>query len=172
MPEKSPGRLAPRIVARLVDAVILAVAGIALGRVLDFGLVWLTLQTVLVFAYFVVLDVCWATTVGKRCLGLQVTGPDGGAATVRQAAIREAFTLVGAIPFVGPVVALVAWIVIVVTVNRSSTGQGKHDELAGGTQVVTAEPSVRGDLVASASDLAGHDGRRPGHAGAPLELPR
>ena len=134
----SPGRLVPRIVARLIDAVVLAVVGIALGLILDFGMVWLSIQTVVVFGYFVILDVAWGTTLGKRLLGLQVTRPHGGRPTVRQATIREAFTLLGAIPFAGPVLALVAWIVIVVTINASPTGQGKHDRLAGGTLVVAA----------------------------------
>lgn len=142
-PDREPGtassaKLVPRIVARLVDAVIVAVVGIALGPALDFGPAWLMIQTVLVFGYFVILDVSWGTTLGKRLLGLEVRGPDGGAPTVRQAAIREAFTLVGAIPYAGPALALIAWIVIMVTIDSSPTGQGKHDELAGGTRVSTA----------------------------------
>jgi len=32
--------------------------------------------------------------------------------------------------------AIIAYIVIAVTINASPTKQGKHDELAGGTQVV------------------------------------
>ena len=40
------------------------------------------------------------------------------------------------IPFIGGLLTLVAVIVIAVTINSSPTKQGKHDELAGGTQVV------------------------------------
>ncbi len=40
------------------------------------------------------------------------------------------------IPFIGGLLTLVAVIVIAVTINGSPTKQGKHDELAGGTQVV------------------------------------
>jgi uncharacterized RDD family membrane protein YckC len=134
----TPGGVVPRIGARLIDAIIIAAVGVLAGLATNFGFVWLTLQAVLVFVYFVGLDVAWGTTIGKRALGLRVTGPDGRPPTVQQAAIREAFTLLGAIPFAGPVLALIAWIVIIATVASSSTGQGKHDELAGGTRVLTA----------------------------------
>lgn len=134
--DEDPGRLAPRTGARLIDAALLAAGGTALGLVLDFGSAWLVLQAVVVFAYFVLLDSAWGTTVGKRVLGLAVRGPGGGKPTVGQAAVREAFVLLGAVPYAGPVLALLAWIVILVTVNASPTGQGKHDELAGGTRVV------------------------------------
>ena len=132
------GRLLPRAVARVIDAIILGVVGVALGLALDFDFAWLALQAALVFAYFVVLVVTRGTTIGKGLLGLRVTGPHGGAPTVREAAIREAFTLLGAIPYVGGLLAFIAWIVIAVTIHSSPTGQGKHDALAGGTRVVTA----------------------------------
>jgi uncharacterized RDD family membrane protein YckC len=125
-----------RFGARVIDAVALVAVGAALGPLLDFGFAWLGLQAALVFVYFVVLDVAVGTTLGKRLLGLKVIGPQGGRPTGRQAAVREAFTVLGAIPYAGPVLALAAWIVIAVTINSSPTGQGKHDELAGGTQVV------------------------------------
>lgn len=122
----------------MIDSLIVAVVGGAIGFAFDYGTVWLVIQAVLVFAYFVVLNVSQGTTLGKRLLGLRVTGPGGGKPTVQEAAIREAFTIVGAIPFAGPPLSLVAWIVIAVTINASSTNQGLHDELAGGTRVVKA----------------------------------
>lgn len=132
-----PATLARRIGARLIDSLGLAAVGAVPGAALDFGLSWLALQAVLVYAYFVLLDVSWGTTVGKRLLGLRVQGPGGGPPRLGQAATREAFTLLGAVPYVGPVLALAAWIVIAVSINASPTGQGKHDEIAGGTRVVT-----------------------------------
>jgi hypothetical protein len=63
-------------------------------------------------------------------------GAGGARPTFGQAAGREAFTLLGAIPYIGPVLALAAWIVIAVTINASPTGQGTHDRIGGGTQVV------------------------------------
>lgn len=133
-----PGELLPRLAARLVDSIIVAVVGMPLGFMLNFGFVWLVLQAALVFGYFVVLDTYYGTTLGKQLVGLKVVGPDGHTVTLPQAATREAFTLLGSIPYLGPLLALVAWIIIAVTINGSPTKQGKHDELAGGTQVVKA----------------------------------
>jgi hypothetical protein len=44
--------------------------------------------------------------------------------------------LLSLIPCLGWILAPVAYIVIAVSINGSPTKQGKHDELAGGTQVV------------------------------------
>lgn len=135
---QAPGTLGRRFAARLIDAGAVALVGVPLGLLLDFGPGWLLLQAGLVYGYFVVLDVSWGTTLGKQLVGLRVTGPQGGRPTVQQAAVREAFTIVGSVPYVGPLLALVAWIVIAVTINASPTRQGKHDDLAGGTRVVVA----------------------------------
>ena len=48
------------------------------------------------------------------------------------------WTLFPIIPFIGGLLAFVAILVIAVTISGSPTKQGKHDELAGGTQVVKA----------------------------------
>jgi uncharacterized RDD family membrane protein YckC len=135
---REPGQLLPRLGARIIDSLIIGIVSAPLGAALDFGFAWLALQAVLVFAYFVLLDTYVGTTAGKRLLGLWVTGPTGGKPEIAQAAVRETFTLLGAIPYVGGLLALIAWIVIAVTINSSPTRQGKHDELAGGTQVVKA----------------------------------
>ena len=57
-------------------------------------------------------------------------------ADVQQSAIRNVWTLLTIVPFIGGLLGVVAIIVIAVTINGSPTKQGKHDELAGGTQVV------------------------------------
>jgi uncharacterized RDD family membrane protein YckC len=89
------------------------------------------------FGYFVALEVSQGATLGKKILGLSVRGAGGAAKPdAKQAAIRNSFTLLPIIPFVGGLLAIVAYIVIAVTINGSPTKQGKHDELAGGTQVV------------------------------------
>jgi uncharacterized RDD family membrane protein YckC len=132
-----PGELLPRLGARLIDSILLGiVGGLIIGTALDFGWLWYVLQAILVFAYFVLLDVYYGTTLGKQLLSLKVVGPAGGKATTGQAAARESFTLLGAVPYIGGLLALIAWIVIAVSINGSPTKQGKHDELAGGTQVL------------------------------------
>jgi uncharacterized RDD family membrane protein YckC len=92
---------------------------------------------VLTFGYFVALEVTQGWTVGKKILGLSVHGPGGAPKPdLKQSAIRNSFTLLSIVPFIGGLLALAAYIVIAVTINGSPTKQGKHDELAGGTQVV------------------------------------
>lgn len=128
--------LGRRFAARVIDGVLLTIIGTAIGAALDYSLVWLVAYALVFFAYFVVLDVAFGTTIGKRFLGLRVIGPDGRAPTGGEAARREAFTLLGALPFIGPFLALAAWILIAVSINSSPTNQGKHDELGGGTMVL------------------------------------
>jgi hypothetical protein len=91
----------------------------------------------LAFAYFVAMEVTQGRTLGKMALGLTVRGPGGAPKPdFKQSAIRNAFTLLPIVPFIGGFLGVVAMIVIAVTINSSPTKQGKHDELAGGTQVI------------------------------------
>ncbi|MCB9687498.1 MAG: RDD family protein [Alphaproteobacteria bacterium] len=131
----TPG-LGVRAAARLVDAVLLTGVGFGLGSLLGFGFDWLALQLVLVLAWFVASDALLGRTPGKALLGLRVEGAGGGLPSWREAFLREVFVVLGAIPFVGPLLALAAWIAIVVTVRRSPDGRGLHDRWAGGTRVV------------------------------------
>jgi hypothetical protein len=64
----------------------------------------------------------------------------GGASkpTASQSAIRNSWTVLPVIPFVGGLLGFVANVAIAVTISGSPTKQGKHDELAGGTQVIKA----------------------------------
>ena len=125
-----------RICARLIDSLILGAVDAILGKVIGFGFSWLAVTAGMVFLYFVLMDICYGATIGKLVLGLRVTGPSGKHPTPREALVREAFTVLGAIPFIGPLLALVAWVWIILTARWSVLRQGKHDLLAGGTRVV------------------------------------
>ena len=133
-----PGELLPRLGARLIDTIPFSILGFALNAAFDLGLLLALIQVVVAYAYFVLLDTYVGTTVGKRLLRLRVTSPTGDRPDLKQAAIREAFILVGGVPVVGSWLALLVWILIAVTINKSPTKQGKHDELAGGTRVIKA----------------------------------
>jgi hypothetical protein len=68
-----------------------------------------------------------------------LSGPGGATKpTAAQSAIRNLWTVLPIIPFVGGLLGFVAIVVIAVTISSSPTKQGKHDELAGGTQVIKA----------------------------------
>ncbi|MCB9674249.1 MAG: RDD family protein [Alphaproteobacteria bacterium] len=113
--------------ARLIDALLLAFAGAAWGWLLDYGLVWLVVHALLIYGYFVASDVLLGATLGKRALGLSIESVDGGRPGWGGAAAREAFVLVGAVPFVGPLLAMAAWIAIAIGARNSPLGQGFHD---------------------------------------------
>jgi uncharacterized RDD family membrane protein YckC len=129
-----------RFVARLIDGIIVNVVAfaiaLAIGALTNY---WVTglFSGLLMFVYFLVFETTQGWTPGKKLLGLSVRGPAGAPKPdVQQSAIRNAWTLFNIIPFIGGLLVLVAVIVIAVTINSSPTKQGKHDELAGGTQVV------------------------------------
>lgn len=129
--------LGRRFAARLVDGLLLAIAGLAWGWPMDYGIAWLIAHAALVYLYFVVGDAVAGGTVGKRALGLRVEDATGGKPSWGQAARREAFVLAGAVPFVGPLLALGLWIAIAVTIR---SGEGLHDRFADGTRVVRPAP--------------------------------
>jgi uncharacterized RDD family membrane protein YckC len=135
-----PGGLGVRFGARLIDGILVAIVAFVLALLLDATsniLVTGLFSGLLTFIYFVAFEVTLGATPAKKILGLSVHGPGGAPKpTLQQSAIRNSFTLLSVIPWLGSLLALIAYIVIAVTINNSPTKQGKHDELAGGTQVV------------------------------------
>jgi uncharacterized RDD family membrane protein YckC len=137
---REPGGLGVRFGARLIDGIIVAIVSWVLAFVTDsLSSIWVTglFTGLLTFVYFLVFEATQGWTPGKRLLGLSVHAPGGAAKpSVQQSAIRNSWTLLPIIPFIGGLLGVVAIVVIAVTINGSPTKQGKHDELAGGTQVV------------------------------------
>ena len=137
---QKPGGLGLRFAARIIDGLIVGIVGAIFlygvgmaSNVLVTGL----FSGLLMFVYFVAMEVTQGWTLGKKLLGLSVHGPGGAAKPdLQQSAIRNSWTLLPIIPYLGGLLAVIAYIVIAVTINGSPTKQGKHDELAGGTQVV------------------------------------
>lgn len=132
----TPAEFPVRLLARGLDVLILAAVEVGLGQVMGYGFDWLLVGSAFVFFYFSLFDAGLGATPGKLALRLRVLGPAGGRPTLRQSLWREAFTLVGSVPFVGPLLALAAWIVIARAIARSPQRQGNHDAFAGGTRVV------------------------------------
>jgi uncharacterized RDD family membrane protein YckC len=137
---QEPGGLLLRFIARFIDGIIVNIVAfaiaLAIGSVTNY---WVTglFSGLLMFLYFLAFESTQGWTPGKKLLGLSVRGPGGAPKPdVQQAAIRNVWTLLNIIPFIGGLLTLVAVIVIAVTLNSSPTKQGKHDELAGGTQVI------------------------------------
>lgn len=130
--------LAVRLAARFLDVIVVVLLNLALGQVIGFGFDWLVLGAGVILGYFVAGDTLFGATLGKRALGLRVITGDGERPSPRQALRRELFVVVGAVPFVGPLLALGLWIWMIVTIRASALGQGPHDRFAGGTRVVRA----------------------------------
>ncbi|MEZ4235814.1 MAG: RDD family protein [Myxococcota bacterium] len=135
----TPADLPIRLLARFLDAIVVAVLQALLGQLMGFGFDWLIVGALLAHAYFFVCDARFGGSPAKLLLGMRVIGPDGGNPTLEQAARREAFVLLGAIPFVGPVLAFAAWAWIGWDIAGHTIRTGPHDEFAGGTRVVRAE---------------------------------
>ncbi len=137
---QEPGGLGLRFAARLIDGIIVHIVWLVLVLLTDtLSSFWVTglFSGLLTFLYFLAFESTQGWTPGKKILGLSVRGPGGAPKPdFQQAAIRNSWTLLNIVPFVGGLLTIVAVIVIAVTINSSPTKQGKHDELAGGTQVV------------------------------------
>jgi uncharacterized RDD family membrane protein YckC len=137
---QEPGGLGVRFAARLIDGIIVNVVAFVIAfAIASLNNYWVTglFSGLLMFVYFVAFESTQGWTPGKRLLGLSVRGPGGAPKPdLQQAAIRNVWTLLNIVPFIGGLLTLAAVIVIAVTINSSPTKQGKHDELAGGTQVV------------------------------------
>ena len=136
----NPGGLGVRWGARVIDGILVTIVAWVLAMVVGASssiLVTGLFTGVLMFIYFVAMEVNQGYTIGKKLLGLSVRGPGGAPKPdLKQSAIRNSWTLLPVIPYVGGLLGMIAIIVIALTINGSPTKQGKHDELAGGTQVV------------------------------------
>ena len=135
-----PGGLGSRWGARVIDGILVTIVAWVLAAVIGSSssiMVTGLFTGVLMFAYFVAMEVAQGRSLGKRLLGLSVRGAGGAPKPdLKQSAIRNAWTLLPVIPYIGGLLGVIAIIVIAVTISNSPTKQGKHDELAGGTQVV------------------------------------
>jgi uncharacterized RDD family membrane protein YckC len=138
---QEPGSLGSRFLARLIDGVLVNIVAFVLSLFLLDRDSWFLatglFSGVLMFGYFVLFEVTQGSTPGKKLLRLSVRGPGNSPKPdAKQSAIRNAFTLLAVVPYIGGLLAFIAYIVIAATISSSPTKQGKHDELAGGTQVV------------------------------------
>jgi len=135
-----PGKLWTRWAARLIDGILVTIVAWVLAAI--FGSSSSILVTgfftgALMFVYFVAMEVTQGQTLGKKLLGLTVRGPGGAPKPdLKQSAIRNSWTLLPIVPYIGGLLGVIAIIGIAVTIENSPTKQGKHDELAGGTQVI------------------------------------
>ncbi len=150
----APADLGTRILARLIDYVILGViyaillplfvalsilgsVGGGFGGGFGLGsLVFGVIVAAIMVGYFTIMESQRGQTVGKMVMGLETQGPSGGKPTTEEAVKRNAWNALNVIPILGGLLLLGASIYIMVTINQSPTKTGWHDEFAGGTKVI------------------------------------
>ncbi|NNH68984.1 RDD family protein [Nocardia uniformis] len=138
----TPGGIGSRAAARFIDWIIAGIIGGILFWVLDRasdlpGWVSILPGAGFGFLYFVFFEVITGSTPGKKVLGLHVNGQGGAEKpSIKESALRNAYMLFNLIPWFGGILWFFSAIAIAVTVSASSTKQGWHDNVAGGTQVV------------------------------------
>ena len=143
--------LGKRFGARLLDTLILFVPFLVISFVLALGgtlgtgvgfdpagFLLNVVFTVAVIGYFAWFESSSGQTLGKKALGIRTVGPGGGLPTTAQAAKRNAWYLLGLIPFLGGLAQLAVVIAIAVTISSDPRDQGVHDKFAEGTTVVNA----------------------------------
>lgn len=141
----------PRFGAKVIDGLVLLIPSFIISAVIGGGgpagvgaaggaaMVAGLITTLLTYAYFVYLESTRGQTVGKMALSYKVIGPDGALPSTEVAAKRNAYLLLGIIPFLGGLAQLVLVIVIGVTISSDAFNRGWHDNFAGGTAVVRAK---------------------------------
>jgi uncharacterized RDD family membrane protein YckC len=162
-----PAGLFDRVVARVIDFVLLAVVVAVVVDLLvvravlghDAGLYaagasWVdaavsaVLTAAIQLGYFALMESQEGRTVGKSVLRLRTLGPGGERPTLEEAVRRNvwtAFGILGVLPVVGGLLGglatLAAVIAIAVGINADPVArQGWHDRFAGGTRVVKQTP--------------------------------
>lgn len=129
-----------RCIARLIDGVVVLVVAMLIVAPLDAGqrlYVTAAVFALVSFAYFVVYESTQGSTPGKKVVGICVLGPDSAPRpTAKESAIRNAFTLLFVLPYVGSLLSLTAYLLLLSTITGNEKGQGLHDRWAGGTRVV------------------------------------
>lgn len=136
--------LGTRFIARLIDSLVVVVFAVVVAALI--GAVHSLYAIIVVFGlaafvYFVAFETTRGWTPGKKLMGLRVCGPAAAPKpTVRQSAVRNAFTLLVIVPFVGGLLGLTAYILIASTIGANPNLQGMHDRWAGGTRVIRNRP--------------------------------
>ena len=142
LPPNSKAGAGRRLAARLIDGLILLVpmlvvtapiaGGFMLGSATTDGgaIVAGIVATLIAYGYYVVSESTRGSTFGKDALGIEVLA-EGGRPTLAQAAKRNLFMMVSAVPVIGGVAGAAIAIVIAITIGSDPRGQGIHDRWAG-----------------------------------------
>jgi uncharacterized RDD family membrane protein YckC len=132
-------------VARIIDGAVLFIPVLVITAPIAGGyrlgsanvgarrLVAAVVGLALTYGYFVLLEARRGATLGKSAMGLEVRGQGpGGLPTYAQAAERNAFLLLSAVPgSIGGLLSLAVAVALGVSIGSDPAGQGYHDRWAG-----------------------------------------
>lgn len=150
-----PAELGPRILARIIDIVLLAIVNFVIIVPLIIGAIFSDVSGVgfgfgvgqffaslvsaaITIGYFAWFEANRGQTIGKQVMNLRTVGPNGGNPTMEEAVKRNAWLALSIIPVLGGLAQLAVMIYIIVTISNAADKRGWHDQFAGGTMVVTA----------------------------------
>lgn len=124
--------IGPRLVAQIIDAIILFVLYFLVGAAMFGGFTWevygaaafsfIGVYTILTFLYFIILEGVLAATVGKMLAKIKVVREDGSPCGLGPAVVRNILRIVDALPFF--------YIVGLILISRSDKKQRLGDRLA------------------------------------------
>jgi uncharacterized RDD family membrane protein YckC len=135
-----------RVIALIIDAIIIAIPTAIIGFIISLAMVvnintlwyfawgsWIInglIEGVLLLLYFVLLELMWGATIGKRILGLQVQTVEGQRVTAVKSLIRNISKVLG------PLI-LLDWLVGILT--DGDKRQKFSDRIAGTTVISTKD---------------------------------
>jgi len=124
------------VVATFILGVIAFIATAATGSVFLVGGLWITfgLFGLLSILYFIILDVIWGATIGKRVMGLQVQTVKGARVTFGQSIIRN-------ISKINPLLVFLDWLIAIIT-NGPDKRQKLTDRWAGTTVIQAGKSPI------------------------------
>lgn len=93
--------IGPRLVAVIIDGIILFIIEYILLTILGQNQAGLSyfIETVILVAYYTVMEATLGATVGKMVMGLRVVRQDGGPISWTESLIRNLLRLIDALPF-------------------------------------------------------------------------
>jgi len=137
-----------RLIAYIIDAIIIIIVSVIIGLIIaisivltgafflfvGYGLFFFTFG-ILSILYFIILDVAWGGTVGKRAMGLQVQTTNGGRVSIGQSFIRNISKIFWLFLFLD-------WLIAIVTAGNDRR-QKLTDRWAGTTVVQVGKSPIQ-----------------------------
>ena len=113
-----PVGVGPRIVAGIIDVVILIVVMVPLTLIAGQGLGTQLVISLIGIAYFIVMEATQGATIGKKVMGLKVVKKDGSAISWQESVIRNLLRIVDGLP----AFYIVGIVCIALTPNKQRVG--------------------------------------------------